>query len=96
MKKKTTEKSEERLRQKGRLRVEKMASLYKRKALSTLDDNNDNDEDNDYLVYFIAIYVNDYLFLFSPQQIKQKKLVALFSIFCLPHFCILWSQNMVT
>lgn len=43
------------------------------KALRTLDDNSDNDKDNDYLVYFIAIYVNDYLFLFSPQQTKQKE-----------------------
>lgn len=34
------------------------------KALSTLDENTANGKDNDYLVSFIAIYVNDYLFLF--------------------------------
>lgn len=39
---------------------------------SILDDNSYSDEDNDYLVYFIAIYVNDYLFLFSPEQIKKN------------------------
>lgn len=65
------------MKNKGGMGKEEMASLNERKVLSTHDGNNDNDKDNDYLVYFIAIYVNDYLFLFSPQQINKKRVVAL-------------------
>lgn len=41
------------------LRVEVKAII--KQTQSTLDDNNDNDKDNDYLAFFIAIHVNGYL-----------------------------------